>query len=154
MGSLVVSGLVRPPSVMDLRGAGAADLLLTCPGYVAVDPSLEPECRAAPAVSPLASLSRSFASFEIFPGGGLLVRRPPLPLELLCSSVLRSLSFSLGLATLFGNPFSSLFFLTSPAAPPRTVVALWSMEILPDLPLLELILELEGVEACEDVVVS
>jgi hypothetical protein len=50
------------------------------------------------------------------------------------------------------NPFSSLFFLTSPAAPPRTVVALWSMEILPERLCLEWILELEGVDAGEDVV--
>jgi hypothetical protein len=110
--------------------------------------SFEPETRAAPVVSLLPSLSRSRDSFETFPGGGLLVRRPPLPLELLRSSALFSLELPME-GALFVNPFSSLFFLTSPAAPPRTVVALWSIEILPDRTLLEWVLELEGVDAGE-----
>jgi hypothetical protein len=44
------------------------------------------------------------------------------------------------------RPFSSLFFLTRLAAPPRTVVALWSIDILLDRVLLELALELGGEE--------
>src|ERR1700689_1803486 len=97
---------------------------------------VEPDTRAAPVVSLLPSLSRSRASFETFPGGGLLGRRPPLPLELLRSSPLLSLELPTD-GALFVNPFSSLFFLTSPAAPLRTVDDVWSIEILPDRTLLE-----------------
>jgi hypothetical protein len=80
--------------------------------------------------SAMISLSRSLASLEILPGGGLLVSLPPLPLELRGSS--RLLSFSpLGVDVTFVNTPSSLFFLTRLAAPPRTVVALCSIDILP-----------------------
>ena len=134
-----------------------------------MEDSFVDELLVMPDVSPLPSLSRSFASLEILPGGGLLVSRPPLPLELRRSSRPLSLSFPRSSRLLFlylrsssvlsfclrssrllsfsrmlpmdgallENPFSSLFFLTRLAAPPRTVVALWSIEMLPERPCLE-----------------
>lgn len=93
--SLVMSGLAaRPPSVIDLRGAGAAEKLLTCPGYVAMEESFAEAVLAIPEAWLFCSIcSRSLASFDILPGGGLFVSRPPLPLELRPSSMLFSLSF-------------------------------------------------------------
>lgn len=95
--SLVMSGLAaRPPSVIDLRGAGAAEKLLTCPGYVAMEESFAEAVLAIPEAWLFCSIcSRSLASFDILPGGGLFVSRPPLPLELRPSSMLFSLSFCL-----------------------------------------------------------